>query len=88
MIFNDDVNDMIANVFAFGVFADKNSGIVHHNLTGLFPFVSLDGSICFFVLYHYESNSILAEPITGLVTGQYSWHARCSLTSSQQGASR
>ena len=28
--------------------------------------MSLDGSVCFFVLYHYESNSILAEPIKGL----------------------
>ncbi len=25
-----------------------------------------DGSICFFLLYHYESNSILATPIAGL----------------------
>jgi hypothetical protein len=29
--------------------------------------MSFDGSICFFVLYHYESNAILAKPITGLV---------------------
>jgi hypothetical protein len=66
MIFDDDVDDMIANVFAFGVFTDKNSGIIYHNLKGLFLFVSLDGSMCFFILYHYELNSILAEPITGL----------------------
>jgi deoxyribodipyrimidine photolyase-like uncharacterized protein len=25
-----------------------------------------DGSVCFFVLYHYESNAILATPIAGL----------------------
>jgi hypothetical protein len=25
-----------------------------------------NGSICFFVLYHYESNAILATPIAGL----------------------
>ena len=35
-------------------------------LPGLFPFISLDGSVCFFVLYHYESNSILADPTKGL----------------------
>ena len=29
-------------------------------MTGNFPFVSLDGSICYFIMYHYESNSILA----------------------------
>ncbi len=28
--------------------------------------MSLDGSVCFFVLYHYESNCILSAPIVGL----------------------
>ncbi len=56
----------MANIFAFGAFADKNSGIVYNNLMGLFPFMSLDGSICFFVLYHYKSNCILADPIEAL----------------------
>ncbi len=28
--------------------------------------MSFDGSVCFFVLYHYESNAILAKPVTGL----------------------
>jgi hypothetical protein len=28
--------------------------------------MSLDGSVCFFVLYHYKSNSIMADPIKGL----------------------
>ena len=28
--------------------------------------MSLDGSVCFFVLYHYESNCFLAMPIAGL----------------------
>jgi hypothetical protein len=53
-------------VFAFGAFVDKNSGIVYHDLTGSFPFMLLDGSICFFVLYHYKLNCILAPPIAGL----------------------
>jgi hypothetical protein len=66
LIADDDSNQSIANVFAYGAFADKHSGVVYHDLTGSFPFMSLDGSICFFVLYHYESNSILAEPIKGL----------------------
>jgi hypothetical protein len=66
MIFDNDVDNMIANVFAFATFADKNSGIVYHNLTGSFLFISLGGSMCFFVLYHYEFNIILTEPITGL----------------------
>ncbi len=61
---NDD--ESIANIFCFGVFADKNSGIVYHDLTGSFPFMSFDGSVCFFVLHHYESNAILTTPIAGL----------------------
>jgi hypothetical protein len=65
LIGNDD-NKSIANIFCFGAFADKNSGIVYHNLTGLFPFMSYDKSVCFFILYHYKSNSILASPIAGL----------------------
>jgi hypothetical protein len=47
-------------------FTDKQSGIVYHDNTGLFPFMSFDGSVCFFVLYHYKSNAILASPIAGL----------------------
>ncbi len=65
LIGNDD-DESIANIFCFGAFADKNNGIVYHDLIGLFPFMSYDGSICFFILYHYESNSILATPIAGL----------------------
>jgi hypothetical protein len=35
-------------------------------MTGNFPFMSLDGCICYLVMYHYESNSILATPINGM----------------------
>ncbi len=61
-----DDDKSTAKIFCFGAFANKNSGIVFHNLTGLFPFVSFDGSVCFFVLYHYELNAILITPILGL----------------------
>jgi hypothetical protein len=43
--------ESIANVFCFGAFADKVSGIVYNDLTGNFPFMLIDGSVCFFVLY-------------------------------------
>ena len=59
----DDNDTTIANVFCFGAFADKTSGIIYNDLTGSFLFVSLDRSVCFFVLYHYKSNCILATPI-------------------------
>ncbi len=65
-LIGDDSDESIANVFCFGAFADKNSGIVYHDLTGSFPFMSYDGSIYFFILYHYESNAILGTPIAGL----------------------
>jgi hypothetical protein len=66
IIFNKDTDKSIANIFAFGAFANKNSGIVYNNLSGLFPFMSLDRSVCFFVLYPYKTNSILADPIKRL----------------------
>ena len=65
-IIADDNDQSITKIFCFGAFADKQSGIVYHDLMGSFPFMSFDGSVCFFVLYHYESNAILAKPIAGL----------------------
>ena len=65
-IVDNDGDESIANIFCIGAFADKNSGIVYHNCTGSFPFMSFDGSVCFFVLFQYESNAILATPIAGL----------------------
>jgi hypothetical protein len=62
----EDGDESIANIFCFKAFTNKNSGIVYHDLTGLFTFMSFNGSICFFVLYHYESNAILATPIAKL----------------------
>jgi hypothetical protein len=65
-LIGEDDDESIANVFCSGAFADKNSGIVYHDLTGSFPFMSYNGSVCFFILYHYESNAILGTPIAGL----------------------
>jgi hypothetical protein len=45
-------NKSIANIFCFGDFADKISGVVYNDLTGNFPFMSIDGSVCFFIMYH------------------------------------
>jgi hypothetical protein len=62
----DDKDATIANVFCFGAFAEKTSGIVYNDLTESFLFVSLEGRVCFIVLYHYKSNCILASPIKGM----------------------
>ncbi len=40
--------------------------ILGPDLTGNFPFMSIDGSVCFFVLYHYETNTILVKPIANV----------------------
>jgi hypothetical protein len=63
----DDVDDhSIANVFCFGAFANKITGVIYNDCTGEFPYTSLDGNVCFFVMYHYETNAIIATPIPGL----------------------
>jgi hypothetical protein len=65
--FIDDIeNHSLANIFCFGAFADKTTGVVYNNCTGKFPFMSLDENVCFFVMYHYKTDTILATPIPGL----------------------
>ena len=59
-------DESITNVLCFGAFADKVTGVVYNNLTGNFPFMLLDGSVYFFVMYHYKTNAILATPIANL----------------------
>ena len=67
LIGDDEDDASIANVFCFGAFADKEqSGVMYNDLTGNFPFMSLDGSVFFLVMYHYEANTIFAIPIAGL----------------------
>jgi len=55
-------DDSIANVFCFGAFANKVSGVMYYDLTGNFPFMSIDGSVC----YHYKTNAILVKPIANV----------------------
>jgi hypothetical protein len=62
----DDDDSTYSNIFCFGAFVDKRSGVVHNNITGSFPYMSLQGNVCFLIVYHYESNAILALPISGL----------------------
>jgi hypothetical protein len=63
----DNINNHpIANVFCFRAFADKITGAVYNDCTNEFPFMSLNGNVCFFVMYHYKTNTIFATPIPGL----------------------
>jgi hypothetical protein len=75
MIEEDD-DESIANVFCFDAFANKITGIIYNDLTGNFPFMSLDGNVCFFVMYHYETNSILATPIANMVDKTFLKHSK------------
>ncbi len=59
-------NYSITNVFCFGAFVDKLSEVVYNDCTRDFPYMSLDGNICFFVMYHYKTNANLITPIAGL----------------------
>jgi hypothetical protein len=45
---------------------DKLSSITYNDCTGNFPYMLLDGNICFFVMYHYETNAIIITLIAGL----------------------
>jgi hypothetical protein len=56
-------NISVANVFTFAAFADKQTRLLCTDLTGTFPFMSLEGNICFLIVYHYKLNAILALPI-------------------------
>ncbi len=60
IIENDDDS---YSMFVFAAFADKHTGILYSDLTGTFPFILLEGNVCFPVVYHYETNAILALPV-------------------------
>ena len=47
----NDCDALIGKIFCFGEFSNKNSGVVYHDMTGNFPFMSLDGLVCFFIMY-------------------------------------
>ncbi len=51
--------------FFAAAFANKQTGTLYNDLTRAFPFMSLEGNICFLIEYHYETNAILALPIKG-----------------------
>jgi hypothetical protein len=61
---DDDSN---GNVFVFAAFADKRNGTLYSNLTGAFPFMSLEGNAYFLVVYHYKTNAIMAVPIANFI---------------------
>jgi hypothetical protein len=67
VIDDNDGSTKDANLFCFAVFADKQTETLYNDLTGAFPFILLEGNVCFLIVYHYESNTILALPILGFI---------------------
>jgi len=61
----EDDDSAVGNIFCFAAFADKRTGILYNDLTGSFPYMSLEGNVCYLIIYHYESNAILGLPISG-----------------------
>jgi hypothetical protein len=63
----DNVDDhSIANLFCFGAFTNKITSVLYNDCTGEFPFMTLNGNVCFFIMYHYKTNAIHATPLPGL----------------------
>ena len=60
----EDDNSSVGNIFCFAAFADNRTGVLSSDLTGSFPYMSLEGNVCYLIVYHYESNAILGLPIS------------------------
>jgi hypothetical protein len=61
----EDNDSSLGNNFCFAAFADKRTGVLYNDLTGSFPYMSLEGNVCYLITYHYKSNAILGLPISG-----------------------
>ena len=53
----------VNHCFCFATFADKTTGTIYIDMTGKFPYQSLEGMQYVFVCYDYTTNAILAKPI-------------------------
>ena len=51
-------------IYFFAAFADKRTGVLYNDLTGSFPYMSLEGNVCYLIVYHYKSNTILGLTIS------------------------
>jgi hypothetical protein len=63
----EDDNSSVGNIFCFAVFADKRTGVLYNDLTGSFPYMSLEGTVCYLIVYHYESTAALLRRSASLV---------------------
>jgi hypothetical protein len=66
VLITDVDNESIANIFCFGAFANKNTGIIYNYCKVIIPLCLWTAMSLFFIMYHYETNAIFATPIPGL----------------------
>jgi len=64
----DQLTHPVDNTVTHAVFTaiwhlPSDTGTIHTDLTGRFPVTSLQGHKYLLILYHYDSNAILAEPL-------------------------
>ena len=57
------VEEKLNQLFCYMMHQDKKTGIMYTDLTGKFPIRSIEGYTCFFILYDWTTNAILATPI-------------------------
>jgi hypothetical protein len=65
LVIAEDNKSSVGFFFCFAAFADKRTGVMYNDLTGSFPYMSLEGNVCYLIIYHYEFNAILGLPISG-----------------------
>jgi hypothetical protein len=69
---NSEIEDeSIANVLCFRAFANKVTNVIYNDCTSGFSYMSLDGNVCFFVMYQYKTAAVLITPIAGLDSERY-----------------
>ena len=64
VIIKDD-DSSVGNIFCFTAFAEQRTGVLYNDLTRLFPYMSMEGNVCYLIVYHYKSNGILGLLISG-----------------------
>ena len=51
------------HLFCYAALADKHDNTVYMDLTGRFPYTSINGNKCMLIVYDYTLNAVLVEPI-------------------------
>ena len=58
-----DQHEVMNTIFFFAALEGKQTGTLYTEATGALPVVSLKGNQYYFVVYDYDTNVILLEPL-------------------------